>query len=167
MVGTKAYKYLEYIGEEEVDELQHSWLDVTVIIFVFYYILYVSLTSFSIFVDVHLNDYAGVPLYSFDRGKLEVVRQVSDLEVAVQKYQAIVKDLETRLHKSECELTRAMRAIDNDQVDFQEKSNELNGQIDQLTKDHDDAMMRVGRLMEKLKEARLNANRCSAEWFKA
>ena len=35
--------------------------------------------------------------------------RVSDLEVAAQQHQAIVKDLETRLHKSESELTRAMR----------------------------------------------------------
>lgn len=62
-----------------------------------------------------------------------------------------MKDLETRLPKVESELRRAMRAIDNDQINFDEKSNELNGQINRLMKDHDDALRKVGRLTSKLK----------------
>ena len=93
--------------------------------------------------------------------------RVSDLEAAAQQHQAIVKDLETRLHKSESELTRAMRVTDNDQADSEEKSNELNGLINQLMKDRDDALRKVGCLTTRVKEARLKADRCSAEWFKA
>lgn len=93
--------------------------------------------------------------------------RVTELEAAARGHQAIVKELETKLHKSECELTRAMRAIDNDQADFQEKSNELNGQISQLTKDRDDAFKKVGHLSVRLKEARLKVERSSAEWFQA
>ncbi|KMS98726.1 hypothetical protein BVRB_3g069060 [Beta vulgaris subsp. vulgaris] len=93
--------------------------------------------------------------------------RVAELEAAARGHQAIVKDLETKLHKSECELTRVIRVVDNDQPDFQEKSNELNGRIGQLTRDRDDAMKKVGRLSARLKEARPKAERSSEEWFQA
>lgn len=69
MAGPKDEEYLESIGEVDVDELQHAWLDVSVIIFVFYCILYVSLTSFPNFADVYSDDYGGTPSYNFDCGE--------------------------------------------------------------------------------------------------
>lgn len=93
--------------------------------------------------------------------------RMNDMEAAAQQHQATIMDLETSLHKSESELTRMMRAIANDQADFNEKSNELSGQIDCLTKDYDDALWKVSHLTRKLNEARLKADRCPEEWLQA
>ncbi|KMS99770.1 hypothetical protein BVRB_1g020640 [Beta vulgaris subsp. vulgaris] len=144
MAGPKDEEYLESIGEVEVDELHHAWLDMSI--------------------RMTMVARRRITLTAENE---RLSARVAELEVAARGPQAIVKDLETKLHKSECELTRAMRAIDNDQADFQEKSKELNGQIGQLTRDCDRALKKVSRLSARLEEARREAERSSAEWFNA
>ncbi|KMT08355.1 hypothetical protein BVRB_6g140380 [Beta vulgaris subsp. vulgaris] len=144
MAGPKDEEYLESIGEVEVDELHHAWLDMSI--------------------RMTMVARRRITLTAENE---RLFARVAKLEAAARGHQANVKDLETKLHKSECELTRAMRAIDNDQVDFQEKSKELNGQIGQLTRDRDSALKKVSRLSARLEEARREAERSSAEWFHA
>ena len=42
LASTKDEEYMELINEEEVDELHHSWLNVSVIIFVFFRLVCLS-----------------------------------------------------------------------------------------------------------------------------